>query len=70
MMRLNIQIVANDSGGYTAICTTLPGCMSKGATREEARRKLDEAICGYFAAVTNFVPANAALEVVEAGGDT
>lgn len=64
-MKLNIRILPNDHGGFTAICPTLPGCMSKGSTREEAREKLDEAICGYFAAINNFVPEHLPPEVVE-----
>jgi predicted RNase H-like HicB family nuclease len=64
-MNLSVRIIPNDEGGFTAICPTLPGCMSKGRTREEARQRLDEAICGYFAALNNFVPANLSWEIVE-----
>jgi predicted RNase H-like HicB family nuclease len=56
MQQLIVRIVANEHGGYTGVCPNLPGCMSRGATADEARRKLEEAITGYFAAVTNFVP--------------
>ena len=65
MMKLSVRIITDDSGGYRAICPTLPGCMSKGNTRQEARDKLDEAIRGYFAAINNFVPENLPPEVVE-----
>ena len=64
-MMLSIRIISDDRGGFTAICPTLPGCMSKGGTREEARQKLDEAIRGYLAAVNNFVPENLPPQVVE-----
>jgi len=64
-MNLSVRIIPNDHGGFTAVCPTLPGCMSKGKTRREAREKIDEAICGYFAAVNNFVPENLSREVVE-----
>jgi len=43
----------------------LPGCTSRGGTAEEARRALDDAIRGYIAAVSNFVPENVVEEVVE-----
>ena len=64
-MDLKVRIIPNDHGGFTAICPTLPGCMSKGSTREEARERLDQAICGYFAAVNNFVPEHTSHEVTE-----
>jgi len=66
-MKLSIKILPNGRGGYTAVCPTLPGCMSKGDTREQARSKLDEAIRGYFAAMNNFVPENLPPEVIEVG---
>ncbi len=66
-MRLSVRIIPNSQGGYTAVCPTLPGCMSRGGTRNEAREKLDEAIRGYFAAVNNFVPEHLPPEVVEVG---
>jgi len=65
-MKLCIRIFSNDRGGYTAVCPSLPGCVSKGSTRSEAERRLDEAIRGYIAAVSNFVPENLLHEVVEA----
>jgi predicted RNase H-like HicB family nuclease len=40
--------------------------MTRGATRDDAQRKLDEAIRGYLAAVGNFVPEHLTQEVVEA----
>ncbi len=64
-MKLSVRVVPNARGGFTALCPTLPGCMSKGSTREEAREKLDEAIRGYFAAVNNFVPEHLPAEIVE-----
>lgn len=65
-MKLSIRIISNERGGFTAVCPTLPGCVSKGGTREEAKDKLDEAIRGYFAAVNNFVPEHLPEEVIEA----
>ena len=55
-MKLGIKIVQNESGDYTALCPSLPGCVSRGHTRAEAQEKLEDAIRGYIAAVNNFVP--------------
>jgi predicted RNase H-like HicB family nuclease len=65
-MKLRIRIIQNEHGDYTALCTSLPGCVSRGSTREEAREKLNEAIRGYIAAVNNFVPEKLLHEVMEA----
>ena len=65
-MKLTVRIFDNESGGFTAVCPSLPGCCSYGGTREEAKQKLDEAIRGYIAAVNNFVPENLVQEFVEA----
>ena len=64
-MKICIHIVKNENGGFTAVCPSLPGCVSRGRTRQQAREKLDEAIRGYIAAVNNFVPENLAHQVVE-----
>jgi predicted RNase H-like HicB family nuclease len=65
-MKLTIRILRNEEGDYTAVCPTLPGCVSRGPTREEATDRLDEAIRGYIAAVSNFVPEKVTHEVTEA----
>ncbi len=64
-MKLCLRIVENQPGQYKALCPSLPGCMSSGSTREEARRKLEEAIRGYIAAVNNFVPERLLNQLVE-----
>lgn len=64
-MKLRIQISQNFSGGYTATCPSLPGCTCRGETKDEVKQKIDEAICGYIAAVNDFVPENMVREVVE-----
>jgi predicted RNase H-like HicB family nuclease len=65
-MKLCIKILRNDRGSFTAICSSLPGCMMDGETPEQAKERLDEAIRGYLAAVGNFCPAHLVEEVVEA----
>ena len=64
-MKLAVRVVISERGGYMATCPSLPGCMTWGNTREEARKKLDEAIRGYIAAVSNRVLEDIASEVVE-----
>ena len=64
-MKLRIRIIENEDGSYTAVCPSLPGCQSLGTSRDEARKRLKEAIRGYVAAVNNFVPENLLKEVVE-----
>jgi predicted RNase H-like HicB family nuclease len=65
-MKLRIKILVNDSGDYVASCPALPGCTCRGRSVDEARLKINEAICGYVAAVGNFVPENITPEVIEA----
>jgi len=55
-MAIHITLQRRGDGGFLAECTDLPGCRSYGSTEREARRKLREAVCGYVASVTNFVP--------------
>ena len=64
-MKLCVRII-RDNRGFTALCPSLPGCVSRGSTRNEARENLDEAIRGYIAALNNFVPERLDHEVVEA----
>lgn len=64
-MKLCIRIRQNENGEYTALCPSLPGCVSRGQTRDEAAEKLDEAIRGYLAAMSNFVPGRLDHEVME-----
>ncbi len=65
-LKLTVRIYDNDQGGFTAICPSLPGCCSHGQTRQEAKDRLGEAIQGYIAAVSNFVPENVHQHLVEA----
>ena len=38
------RLAESDGGGYLAVVPDLPGCMSDGATPEEALRNVQEAI--------------------------
>lgn len=65
-MKLAVRIYLNEQGCFTAVCPSLPGCCCRGKTHDEARKRIDEAIRGYIAAVNNFVPETVVQEVVEA----
>jgi len=65
-MKLAVRIYPNEQGDFIATCPSLPGCCCRGSTHEEARKKMDEAIRGYIAAVNNFVPETVIQELVEA----
>ena len=44
-----VLIHPGEDGYWVAECPSLPGCVSQGATREEAIRNIQEAIEGYIA---------------------
>ncbi len=43
-MKLNIIIFQDEDGVYIAECPAIPGCVSQGATEEEAERNIQMAI--------------------------
>jgi len=47
-MKLTIILEASEEGGYTATVPALPGCISEGATRDEALKNIREAIDLYL----------------------
>jgi predicted RNase H-like HicB family nuclease len=51
-------------GFFRATCRELPGCTSHGYNRQEARKKIDEAIHGYIAAVSD-APENLHYDIAE-----
>jgi predicted RNase H-like HicB family nuclease len=56
-----------ETGDYSAVCPELPGCASAGATEEEARANIREAIELYLAPGDIDLPKNAMLVVVTIG---
>jgi antitoxin HicB len=44
------RLAENDGGGYLATVPDLPGCMSDGATPEEALKNVQEAIVSWIEA--------------------
>ncbi|MBB5049208.1 putative RNase H-like HicB family nuclease [Rhodopseudomonas rhenobacensis] len=56
------RLAESDGGGYLATAPELPGCMSDGATPEEALRNIQEAIVSWIEAAQEWkqpVPAPA-----------
>ena len=43
-MKIRVVLEPSDEGGYTVYVPSLPGCISEGATEEEALRNRKEAI--------------------------
>lgn len=46
-----VIIYSGEDGYWVAECPSLPGCISQGATKEEAITNIKEAIDGYIAAL-------------------
>jgi predicted RNase H-like HicB family nuclease len=55
------------TGDYSAVCPELPGCASAGATEEEARANIREAIELYLTRGDIELPENARLVEVTVG---
>lgn len=47
-MRLEINVCADDSGGFFVTVPSLPGCVSQGETRKEAIKNIREALTIYI----------------------
>lgn len=43
-MQYKVYYERDEDGVFVATCPSLPGCVSQGHTREEARRNIQEAI--------------------------
>ena len=50
-MRYRVTIEQDEDGVFVAECPNLPGCVSQGATREEAIANVRDAIGGYLASL-------------------
>lgn len=47
-MKFRVLIEQDEDGKFVATCPALPGCVSEGKTRSEARKNITEAIEGYL----------------------
>jgi predicted RNase H-like HicB family nuclease len=50
-MRFRVLIQQDEDGEYVATCPSLPGCVSQGHTRSEARASIQDAIEGYVSSL-------------------
>jgi antitoxin HicB len=67
-MKFRVYIEPDEDGMFVAECPTLPGCISQGGTREEAKQNIMDAIAGYLASLNKHgeaVPLPINEEVVE-----
>lgn len=63
-MKLCIRISRCERGGFIASCPSLPGCVTRGQTKEQVRENMNDAIRGYLASVADFVPERITDEVI------
>jgi len=47
-MKYRVLLEQDEEGAFTAVVPALPGCLSQGASREEALRNVQEAIGVYL----------------------
>jgi predicted RNase H-like HicB family nuclease len=67
-MRFRVHIETDEDGIFVAECPSLPGCISHGATREEALTNIKDAMHGYLVSLKKHdeaVPLPINEEVVE-----
>jgi predicted RNase H-like HicB family nuclease len=50
-VKFRVLIEHDDDGAFVACCPSLPGCISQGRTRAEARANIQDAIEGYVASL-------------------
>jgi predicted RNase H-like HicB family nuclease len=48
MRKYRVILKPDENGGFLAECPDLPGCLSEGSTRAEAKRNIADAIQGYL----------------------
>ncbi|MBN1444075.1 MAG: type II toxin-antitoxin system HicB family antitoxin [Planctomycetes bacterium] len=65
-MKLLVTLERDETGMLIAECPAIPGCVSQGATEEEAMRNIREAIQGCVEArAANGMPISVAIREVE-----
>ena len=64
-MRLRVILEPSEEGGYTVTAPSLPGCISEGATREEALQNIREAIELYLEPVEDDMSLRSSSELVD-----
>ena len=67
-MRYRVLIEQDEDGVFVAECPALPGCISQGASRQEAIKNIKDAIAGYVESLKKHgdpVPLPITEEIVE-----
>lgn len=64
-MKLRVILESSEEGGYTVTVPSLPGCISEGATRDEALQNIREAIELYLEPVEDDLSFQSSSELVE-----
>ena len=67
-MRYRVVIEQDEDGVFVAECPTLPGCISQGASRQEAVTNIKDAIAGYLESLKKHgdpIPLPISEEIVE-----
>jgi predicted RNase H-like HicB family nuclease len=67
-MKFRVRLEQDEDGIFVAEVPSLPGCISQGATREEAVRNIEEAIAAYLESLSEHgepIPPSIDEEVVE-----
>lgn len=64
-MKLMIELIPEEVGGFTARVPALPGCVSQGDTREEALANIKDAIALYLDSYTDVTTPGREIATVE-----
>ncbi|MCH6554474.1 MAG: type II toxin-antitoxin system HicB family antitoxin [Acidobacteria bacterium] len=67
-MKLRVVIEQDEEGVFVAECPALPGCVSQGATREEALQNIKDAMQGYLKSLRKHnepIPPSINEEIIE-----
>ncbi len=67
-MKYRVYIERDEDGMFVVTCPALPGCVSQGRTREEARENIREAISLYLESLREHgepVPPGVEQEIIE-----
>ena len=64
-MKIKIVLEPSEEGGYTVYAPTLPGCISEGSTKEEAKANIKEAIELYLEPVEDDLAFSENHEIME-----
>ncbi len=67
-VKFRVLIEQDEDGLFVAECPSLPGCISQGKTRDEARANIEDAIAGYLASLKSHgepIPPAIQEEIVE-----